>query len=183
MIYHDFDFIYGFAFDDEKLIEIYKSRGYEVIGTVQDPNYNTLYKIVISNGNEDKKNRMMPTIRSCIWRHTSFSYGTALFNHPLCGWIVNLISFNSYNRYVHSSDSYLGNGSCAMFSPLSLGLESTSFTPNIPSNLRRIRAVQSGWWPCETHPRWWCENVVRRGTRIKVAGQCPPAFFIFLVSL
>lgn len=66
MIYHDFDFIYGFAFDDEKLIEMYKNRGYEVIGTVQDPNYNTLYKIVIINGNEDKKNLMMPTIRSCI---------------------------------------------------------------------------------------------------------------------
>ena len=52
-----------------------------------------------------------------------------------------ILYFNSYNRYVHSSDLYLGNSSCAIFSSLSLGFESTSFTPNISSNLRRIYSI------------------------------------------
>ena len=33
------------------------------------------------------------------------------------------VDFNYYNRYVHSSDSYLGNSFCAIFFSLSLDLE------------------------------------------------------------
>ena len=64
MIYHKFDFLY--AFDDEQLLDMYRKRGFEIIGTVKDPHYNTLHKIVIVNGAGNKKEKVMATIRSCV---------------------------------------------------------------------------------------------------------------------
>lgn len=61
MIYHEFKFIYAHAFDD--IIDMYKKIGFEVIGSVDDPNYGTLHKIVIVNGNEVFKDKMVAVMK------------------------------------------------------------------------------------------------------------------------
>ncbi len=66
MFYHEFSFIYGYAFDNEGLIGMYKKRGFEVIGSIQDPHYGTLHKIVIVNGTKDIKENVIATIRPHI---------------------------------------------------------------------------------------------------------------------
>jgi hypothetical protein len=66
MFYHEFSFIYGYAFDNEELIGMYKKRGFEVIGSIQDPHYGTLHKIVIINGTKDMKEHVISTIRPHI---------------------------------------------------------------------------------------------------------------------
>ncbi|KCZ71047.1 hypothetical protein ANME2D_03077 [Candidatus Methanoperedens nitroreducens] len=63
MFYHEFSFIYGYAFDNEELIDMYKRRGFEVIGSIQDPHYGTLHKIVIINGTKDMKDHVIAAIR------------------------------------------------------------------------------------------------------------------------
>lgn len=66
MFYHEFSFIYGYAFDNEALIEMYRNRGFEVIGSTQDPHYGTLHKIVIINGTKDIKEQVIAAIRPHI---------------------------------------------------------------------------------------------------------------------
>lgn len=66
MFYHEFNFIYGYAFDNKKLIDMYKKKGFEVIGSIQDPHYQTLHKIVIINGTKEKKDHVIATIRPHI---------------------------------------------------------------------------------------------------------------------
>ncbi|SNQ61540.1 hypothetical protein [Candidatus Methanoperedens nitratireducens] len=66
MFYHEFSFIYGYAFDNEELIDMYKQRGFEVIGSIQDPHYGTLHKIVIVNGTKDAKDHVIASIRPHI---------------------------------------------------------------------------------------------------------------------
>jgi len=66
MFYHEFSFIYGYVFDNKELIEVYKKRGFEVIGSIHDPHYGTLHKIVIINGTKDIKDRVIASIRSHI---------------------------------------------------------------------------------------------------------------------
>jgi len=63
MFYHEFSFIYGYAFDNKELIDLYKKRGFEVIGSIQEPHYGTLHKIVIINGTKDIKDRVIASIR------------------------------------------------------------------------------------------------------------------------
>lgn len=66
MFYHEFDFIYGYAFDTSKLISMYEAIGFEVVGSVQDPVYGTLHKVVIVNGTKTKKELVMNAIKSHI---------------------------------------------------------------------------------------------------------------------
>ena len=66
MFYHEFDFIYGYAFDDSKLISMYEAIGFEVVGSVQDPLYGTLHKLVTVNETKAKKELVITTIRSHI---------------------------------------------------------------------------------------------------------------------
>ena len=47
MFYHEFDFIYGYAFD--AIVDMYKNLGFEVIGSVPDPDYGILHKIATIN--------------------------------------------------------------------------------------------------------------------------------------
>jgi hypoxanthine phosphoribosyltransferase len=55
MHYHDFDFIYGFALDKPELIEMYKTKGYVVIGSIEDSNYGKLHKIITVHKKKDKE--------------------------------------------------------------------------------------------------------------------------------
>ena len=66
MFYHEFDFIYGYAFDTSELIEMYKAIGFEVVSSVQDPTYGTLHKVVSVNGTKTKKDRVINAIKSQI---------------------------------------------------------------------------------------------------------------------
>jgi len=66
MFYHEFSFIYGYAFDNKELIDMYKKKGFEVIGSIQDPHYQTLHKIVIVNGTKEMKDHVISTIRPHI---------------------------------------------------------------------------------------------------------------------
>lgn len=45
-IHHDQDFILGYAFDRPGLVDMYKKKGFEVLGSIEDPNYGKLHKIV-----------------------------------------------------------------------------------------------------------------------------------------
>lgn len=66
MFYHEFSFIYGYAFDNKELIDMYKKKGFEVIGSIQDPHYQTLHKIVIVNGTKEMKDNVISTIKPHI---------------------------------------------------------------------------------------------------------------------
>ena len=66
MFYHEFSFIYGYAFDNKELIDMYKKKGFEVIGSIQDTHYQTLHKIVIVNGTKELKDNVISTIRTHI---------------------------------------------------------------------------------------------------------------------
>jgi hypothetical protein len=66
MFYHEFSFIYGYAFDTKEIIDMYKKKGFEVIGSIQDPHYQTLHKIVIINGTKEMKDHVISTIRPHI---------------------------------------------------------------------------------------------------------------------
>jgi len=55
MHYHEFDFIHGFALDKPELIEMYKTKGYDVIGSIEDSNYGKLHKIVTVHKKRDKE--------------------------------------------------------------------------------------------------------------------------------
>jgi hypothetical protein len=45
---------------------MYKKKGFEVIGSIQDPHYQTLHKIVIVNGTKELKDNVISTIRTHI---------------------------------------------------------------------------------------------------------------------
>jgi len=64
MFYHEFDFIYGYAFDE--IVNMYKNIGFEVIGSVQVPHYNTLHKVVAVSEKKEKKDLIIATLRSNI---------------------------------------------------------------------------------------------------------------------
>ncbi len=66
MIYHEFDFIYGYAFDDDNLMTMYKSIGFEKVGSVLDPHYGILYKMITVNGTKAKKEIVINAIRAHI---------------------------------------------------------------------------------------------------------------------
>ncbi|MCK5660948.1 MAG: hypothetical protein KAH86_06270, partial [Methanosarcinales archaeon] len=66
MFYHEFDFIYGYAFDTSGLIGMYETMGFEVVGSVQDPTYGTLHQIVAVNGTKPKKDLVINAIKSQI---------------------------------------------------------------------------------------------------------------------
>ncbi|MEA3282142.1 MAG: hypothetical protein U9Q68_06205, partial [Euryarchaeota archaeon] len=54
---HDnkFDFLYGYIFDNVDIIKRYKNLGFDIVGTLEDPHYGTLHKVVLSNITGDKK--------------------------------------------------------------------------------------------------------------------------------
>lgn len=65
MLYHEFDFIYGYVFDD--VVEMYKGRGFEVFGSLQDPQYDTLHKVAtINKRTETEKHLVITTLKSNI---------------------------------------------------------------------------------------------------------------------
>ena len=66
MFYHEFDFIYGYAFDDSDLLSMYEAIGFEIVGSVPDPLYGTLHKLVTVNETKAKKDLVITTIRSYI---------------------------------------------------------------------------------------------------------------------
>jgi hypoxanthine-guanine phosphoribosyltransferase len=66
MFYHEFNFIYGYAFDNSELIRMYEAIGFEVVGSVQNPHYDTLHKLAIVNETKSKKDLVINTIRSHI---------------------------------------------------------------------------------------------------------------------
>ena len=66
MFYDDFDFIYLYIPTFKGLIEMYQSLGFNLIETVEDPNYGTLHKIVMVNENKNKKESVIETIRGSI---------------------------------------------------------------------------------------------------------------------
>lgn len=66
MFYHDFDFIYGYAFDKPELIKMYEARGYDVIGSTEDSYYGTLHKIIVVNEPKNDKKEVIAAIRKSI---------------------------------------------------------------------------------------------------------------------
>ena len=65
MFYHEFDFIYGFAFDD--IVDMYKNINFEVIGSVEDPHYGTLHKVAtINKRTKVEKDLVIATLKSNI---------------------------------------------------------------------------------------------------------------------
>lgn len=66
MQYHEFDFIYGYALDKTELIEMYKTRGYDVLDSDEDPNYGKLHKIVMVNVPKNDKEEVISAITKRI---------------------------------------------------------------------------------------------------------------------
>lgn len=66
MHYHEFDFIHAHALDKPELIEMYKTRGYDVIGSTEDSNYGKLHKIVMVNLPKNDKEEVIAAIRKRI---------------------------------------------------------------------------------------------------------------------
>ena len=65
MFYHEFDFIYGYAFDG--VINMYKSINFEVIGSVQDTHYGTLHKVAtVHKRKKTEKDLVITTLKSNI---------------------------------------------------------------------------------------------------------------------
>jgi len=65
MFYHEFDFIYGFAFDS--VINMYKNINFEVIGSFQDTNYGTLHKVaIVHNGKRKNMDLVIATLKSNV---------------------------------------------------------------------------------------------------------------------
>lgn len=65
MFYHEFDFIYGYAFD--AIVDMYKNADFEVIGSVQDPYYDTLHKVsLINKRTKAEKDIVIATLKSNI---------------------------------------------------------------------------------------------------------------------
>ena len=65
MFYHEFDFIYGYAFDD--VVGMYKNIDFEVIGSVQDTHYGTLHKVAIVHTKKKTENDLViATLKSNI---------------------------------------------------------------------------------------------------------------------
>ncbi len=65
MFYHEFDFIYGYAFDG--IINMYKNINFEVIGSVQDTHYGTLHKVAIFHKRtKAEKDLVIATLKSNI---------------------------------------------------------------------------------------------------------------------
>lgn len=66
MHYHEFDFINGYAFDNAKLIKMYKTRGYDVIDNIENMHYSKLHKIVMVNEVKNDKEVVLAAIRKSI---------------------------------------------------------------------------------------------------------------------
>ncbi|RLG29557.1 hypothetical protein DRO03_06965 [Methanosarcinales archaeon] len=65
MLYHEFDFIYGYAFDDK--VAMYKNNGFEVIGSVQAPQYDSLHKVAtINKRTKAERDLVIATLKSNI---------------------------------------------------------------------------------------------------------------------
>ena len=63
MFYHEFDYIYGYAFDD--VINMYKKINFEVIGSVQDTHYGILHKVAtVHNGKKTENDLVIATLKS-----------------------------------------------------------------------------------------------------------------------
>lgn len=65
MFYHEFDFIYGYAFDD--VINMYKNINFEIIGSVQVTNYGILHKVATVHTRKKMENNLLiATLKSNI---------------------------------------------------------------------------------------------------------------------
>lgn len=65
MLYHEFDFIYCYAFD--VIVGMYKNNGFEIMGSVQDPLYDTLHKVsIINKRTKAEKDLVINTLKSNI---------------------------------------------------------------------------------------------------------------------
>ncbi|CAD6494576.1 MAG: hypothetical protein LAKADJCE_00846 [Candidatus Argoarchaeum ethanivorans] len=65
IFYHEFDFIYGYAFD--AIVKLYKNIGFEVIGSVQDNHYDTLHKVAtVNKRTKAEKDLVIATLKSNI---------------------------------------------------------------------------------------------------------------------
>lgn len=65
MFYHEFDFIYGYAFDG--VINMYKNINFEVIGSVQDIHYGILHKVAtFHKRTKAEKDLVIATLKSNI---------------------------------------------------------------------------------------------------------------------
>ena len=65
MFYHEFDFIYGYAFDD--VINMYKNINFEIIGSVQVTNYGILHKVAtVHTRKKTENNLLIATLKSNI---------------------------------------------------------------------------------------------------------------------
>ena len=63
MHYHQFDFIYGYAFDN--IIEMYTAKGFDVIGSIQDSIYGKMHLFVMVN-KKNNKEEVIAAIRKWI---------------------------------------------------------------------------------------------------------------------
>ena len=61
MIYHEFDFVYCFAFDKNELIKMYKTKGFK-----EDNHYGTLHKMIMVNERKNDKKEVIAAIRKYI---------------------------------------------------------------------------------------------------------------------
>lgn len=66
MIYHEFDFIYCYAFDKNELIKMYKAKGYDIIGRIEDNYYGALHKMIVVNEPKNDKKEVIAAIRKSL---------------------------------------------------------------------------------------------------------------------
>jgi len=64
MYYHDFDFVYGYAFDS--VVEMYTAKGFDVIDSIRDDIYGKMYLFVMVKEPKNDKEEVIAAIRRRI---------------------------------------------------------------------------------------------------------------------
>ena len=63
MFYHEFDFIYAYAFDRPELIDMYKQIGFDAIGKIEDDSYGVLYPLILVNEKRNDKHQIINAVK------------------------------------------------------------------------------------------------------------------------
>jgi hypoxanthine phosphoribosyltransferase len=63
MLYHEYDFILGYAFDTDRALKMYERSLFDIVGSVNDPEYGKLHKIVKVNTNKNEKHKVISELR------------------------------------------------------------------------------------------------------------------------
>lgn len=66
MFYHEFDFIYAYAFDRPELIDMYKQIGFDTIGKIEDDSYGVLYPLILVNEKRNDKEQIISAVKRQI---------------------------------------------------------------------------------------------------------------------